>query len=70
MKKNMGSTDKILRLLGAALLVILIAAKVATGGLVWVFAAIAVMFAITSAFGFCPLYVPFGISTCPAKKKG
>jgi hypothetical protein len=69
MKKNMGPTDKILRLLGAALLVILIAVKVATGGLVWVFAAIAVMFAITSAFGFCPLYVPFGISTCPAKKK-
>jgi hypothetical protein len=69
MKKNMGPTDKILRLLGATLLVILIAAKVATGGLAWVFAAIAVMFALTSAFGFCPLYVPFGISTCPPKKK-
>ena len=55
MKKNMGPTDKILRLIGAALLVILIAAKIATGGLAWVFAAIAVMFALTSAIGFCPL---------------
>ncbi len=69
MKKNMGPTDKILRLFGAALLVILIAAKVATGGLAWVFMVIAVMFAVTSAIGFCPLYVPFGISTCPSGKK-
>jgi hypothetical protein len=69
MKKNMGSLDKTLRVLFAAVFAVLIAVKFVTGGLAWVFGVIAVMFAATAALGFCPLYVPFGISTCPAKRK-
>ncbi|MBN1895170.1 DUF2892 domain-containing protein [bacterium] len=69
MKKNMGSLDKVLRLIAGALLVVLIAAGVAPGTWVWVFAAIAAMFIATSLIGFCPLYVPFRISTIPKKKK-
>jgi hypothetical protein len=69
MKKNMGSLDKTLRVLFAIVFAVLIAVKFVTGGLAWVFGVIAVMFAATAALGFCPLYVPFGISTCPAKRK-
>ncbi|HVJ23146.1 MAG TPA: DUF2892 domain-containing protein [Burkholderiales bacterium] len=24
---------------------------------------------LTAAFGYCPLYVPFGFTTCPLEKK-
>jgi hypothetical protein len=69
MKKNMGSTDKLLRVLFALVFAVLIAVKFVGGTLAWVFGLIAVMFAATAALGFCPLYVPLGITTCPSKKK-
>jgi hypothetical protein len=69
MKKNLGSLDKGLRFVAAGLLAVLIAAGVPTGAWVWIFAAIAAMFLVTSLIGFCPLYVPLRISTIPKKKK-
>jgi len=69
MKKNMGSVDRVLRTLAAVAIVVLIVLKVFTGTLLIVLGIVAAMFLITSAFGFCPLYVPLGISTIPKKKE-
>jgi len=69
MKKNMGSVDRVLRTLAAVAIVVLIVLKVFTGTLLIVLGIVAAMFLITSAVGFCPLYVPLGISTIPKKKE-
>jgi hypothetical protein len=63
MKKNMGSTDKIIRIAIAILIAILYFTNTISGTLALVLGAFAVIFIITSFIGFCPLYSPFGIST-------
>jgi len=68
MKKNMGKTDKTIRLLIAAVIVVLLFTKVLTGTLGIILLILAVVFVITSLIGFCPLYALFGISTNPPKK--
>jgi hypothetical protein len=67
MKKNMGSIDRAIRLLVALVIVILAFAKVITGTLAIVLLVLAAIFILTSYFGLCPLYLPFGINT--GKKK-
>lgn len=67
MKKNMGSTDKIIRLIAAIILATLSYKGVVIGTVGIVFYAVAIVFALTSMISFCPLYVPFGISTCKKK---
>ncbi|MBN1790405.1 MAG: DUF2892 domain-containing protein [Bacteroidales bacterium] len=67
MKKNMGSTDKTIRLLAALVIVILAFAKVITGVWAVVLLVLAAVFVITSLVSFCPLYLPFGMNT--GKKK-
>ena len=69
MKKNMGSADRVLRLAAAVAIVVLIILKVFTGTLMIVLGIVAGVFLITSAIGFCPLYVPLRISTIPKKKE-
>jgi hypothetical protein len=62
MKKNMGSVDRIVRAeVGVALI-----AWALTGGPVWAW--IGVLPLVTAVLGFCPGYVPFGISTLGTKK--
>ncbi|MDD2673263.1 DUF2892 domain-containing protein [Flavobacterium petrolei] len=63
MKKNMGSTDKIIRIAIAILIAILYFTNTISGTLALVLGAFAVIFIITSFISFCPLYSPFGIST-------
>ena len=67
MKKNMGSADKAIRLVIALVIVILAFTNVISGTLAWVLIILAAVFVLTSVFSFCPLYLPFGIST--GKKK-
>jgi len=67
MKKNMGLIDRIIRVLLAALVAVLYFAGQLTGMAAIILGIIAVIFIITSAIGFCPLYVPFKLSTM---KKG
>jgi O-antigen/teichoic acid export membrane protein len=67
MKKNMGSTDKTIRLVAALVIVILAFAKVITGVWAVVLLILAAVFVITSLVSFCPLYLPFGMNT--GKKK-
>jgi len=63
MKKNMGNLDRSLRLMGAAVLIVLYLLNVISGTLAIVCLVIAAMLIITSFISFCPLYLPFKIST-------
>ena len=69
MKKNMGGVDKLIRLVVAAIFVTLNLLEVVSGTLGIVLLALAGIFALTSLISFCPLYLPFGISTTPKEKK-
>lgn len=67
MKKNMGSFDKAIRLVVAAVIAILYFTNVIQGTLAVVLGVLAIVFALTSFISFCPLYVPLGINTCKKK---
>lgn len=69
MKKNMGSTDKIIRVFLAAVIAILYFTNTIGGTLGIVLLVLAGVFLATSFISFCPLYAPFGISTCAVKDK-
>jgi hypothetical protein len=64
MKKNMGSADRIVRILIAAIISVLYFTGVVSGTLGIVLLVIGGVFLLTSFISFCPLYAPFGISTC------
>lgn len=64
----MGSTDKAIRLLLAALVAILYFTGTINGLMAIILGIFAVIFALTSFISFCPLYLPFGISTLKKKK--
>jgi len=63
MKKNMGTIDKVIRILVAILIVGLYYTHVISGTVAIVLLILAGIFIITSFMSFCPLYLPFGIST-------
>jgi hypothetical protein len=63
----MGTADRIARLLIAAVIAILYFTNVITGTLGIVLLVLAGVFVLTSLISFCPLYLPFGISTCKTK---
>ena len=67
MKKNMGSADRVIRLIIAAVITVLFFMKIITGVLGIVLLVLAAIFALTSFVSFCPLYLPFGLSTCKKK---
>ncbi|NTW23219.1 MAG: DUF2892 domain-containing protein [Lentimicrobium sp.] len=68
MKKNMGLTDRIIRLALAALVAVLYFTNVITGTLGIVLIVVAVVFALTSLISFCPLYPIIGMNTCKKEK--
>ena len=59
----MGSIDRILRVFLAAILVALYADGIIHGTLGMVLIALSAIFVLTSMIGFCPLYLPFKLST-------
>ena len=69
MKKNMGSADRIIRILIAAVIAVLYFTNVITGTLGIILLALAGIFVLTSFISFCPLYAPFGIRTCAVKEQ-
>lgn len=69
MKKNMGSADRIVRVLVAVVIAALYYTGTISGTLGLVLIILAAVFVLTSLVSFCPLYAPFGISTCPMKKE-
>ncbi|MAP55062.1 DUF2892 domain-containing protein [Altibacter sp.] len=64
MKKNMGGTDRMLRILIALGILVLYFTNVIEGTLGIILLVLAAVFVITSFVSFCPLYAPFGINTC------
>ena len=63
MKKNMGSTDKLIRLLAAVIIAAMYYANYISGTVAIILLIVAGIFIVTSFMGSCPLYLPFGIST-------
>lgn len=62
MTTNMGSIDRVVRVvIGLALLSPIF---LLDGGARW-FGLIGIVPILTAAIGWCPAYLPFGISTCP-----
>lgn len=68
MKKNMGNTDRIIRIVLAMIVAALIISGTLTGTGAVVLGAIAGIFVLTSILSFCPLYTLVGLNSCPAKK--
>jgi hypothetical protein len=68
MKKNMGSADRIIRIIIAAIVGVLYFTGTVSGTLGIVLLSLAGVFLLTSFISFCPLYAPFGISTCKLKE--
>lgn len=68
MKKNMGSTDRVIRLLLAVVFAALYFTDTVTGTFGYVLLALGGVFVLTSVVSFCPLYTLVGFSTCPVKK--
>lgn len=68
MKKNMGTADRIIRVIIAAIVGVLYFTGTVTGTLGIVLLILAGIFVLTSVISFCPLYAPFGIKTCSTKK--
>ena len=67
MKKNMGTTDRIIRTVIAAVIATLYYTNIISGTLGIVLLVLSGVFLLTSLVSFCPLYAPFGIKTCPMK---
>lgn len=67
MKANMGSADRILRVIIAAIIAALYFTDTITGTLGIVLLVLSAVFVLTSLVSFCPLYAPFGFSTCKKK---
>ena len=68
MKKNMGGTDRIVRIILALVVGILYYQKIIDGTLAYVLFALAAVFVVTSFISFCPLYSLFGLKTCKTKE--
>ncbi len=59
----MGTTDRVIRTLLAVVIVVLYVTDVLSGTVALVLLALAGIFIATSFVSFCPLYLPFGLST-------
>mgnify|MGYP005843854639 CR=1 FL=1 len=68
MKKNMGTIDRIIRLIVAAVVVALYFTNVISGTFGIVLLILSGIFVVTSLVRVCPLYLPFGIKTCPKQQ--
>ncbi len=68
MKTNMGSTDRIIRLIVAAIVFYLYFSGSISGTLGIVLMVLAAVFVLTSLVSFCPLYTLVGLNTCSTKK--
>jgi Protein of unknown function (DUF2892) len=64
MKHNMGNTDRIIRVLIAAVIAVLYFTNTISGTFAYVLLGIGIIFLLTSLVSFCPLYTLFGTRTC------
>jgi hypothetical protein len=66
MKQNMGTIDRVVRLILVAVVAALYFTGQISGTLAIVLGVLAIIFLVTSIIGWCPLYLPLKLST----KKG
>ena len=69
MKTNMGKTDRTIRVLVALVIAYLYFNEKITGKTAAIALSLSGIFLLTSLISFCPLYLPFGISTKGKEKK-
>ena len=69
MKRNMGTIDRFIRTIVAIAIALLYYYNIISGALGIVLLVLAAVFLLTSFVSFCPLYAPFGVSTCSNKRK-
>jgi hypothetical protein len=70
MKKNMGNADRIIRVLVAVAIAALYFTDQISGTLAIILGLVALMFVLTSTISFCPLYLPFKLSTKKTDEQG
>lgn len=63
MEKNVGTVDKVIRILIAVVMVVLFFTHVITGTLGIILLVLSGVLVLTSIISFCPIYWPFGLST-------
>jgi len=63
MKKNVGTIDKVIRILIAVVIAILYFTNVISGMLGIILLVLAVVFVLTSLISFCPIWLALGINT-------
>lgn len=68
MKANMGTTDRMIRILFAIVIAVLYFMDKISGTAAIILLVFAAIFIFTSVIKFCPLYYPFKISTIFKKK--
>ncbi len=68
MKPNMGTADRIIRVLIAAVFAYLYFSGTVAGTPGLILAILGGVFVLTSLVSFCPLYTIIGLNTCPTKK--
>jgi len=60
MEKNMALWDRVIRII---LAIIFLWLAITNGGLYWILGVIGIVFIVTAATGFCPLYKVIGFKT-------
>lgn len=65
LNRNMGIMDRIIRIALALVFVGLIVTGIVSGFFAVILGILAAVFAVTSVISFCPLYLPFKLSTRP-----
>ncbi len=70
MKKNVGNTDKLIRLVIALVIAVLYFADLISGTLAIILGIVALAMVATSLLNFCGLYSIFGFSTCEKSQEG
>ena len=63
MKKNIGTVDKVIRILIAVVVVTLYFTNVISGTLAIVLLVLSAVLVVTSLISICPLYLPFSFSS-------
>ena len=63
MKRNLGTIDRVIRILVAVAVVILYITNVISGTPGIILLALSAIFVMTSILSICPLYIPLGLST-------
>jgi hypothetical protein len=68
MKKNMGSLDKVFRVLIAVTVAVLYYLNIISGSLAYILMVVAIILLITTFINFCPIYSILGINSLKSKK--